>query len=302
MSIGSHDSTTFYLDKCSPLYYACVSNIVYDWAKCQDLNFTQQLEAGIRYLDLRVSAKGCCDNELYLHHTMFSLRVQDMANAVAVFLQEHDKEVVLLDFNHVENLSEEQHEQCITILRRTFGDKMCKYPADVEPITLNYLWENKFQVVIFYHDDNARVDQDLWPGGDIPSPWPNVTDTVKLVEYLEKNYDHGREQKKFHVTQGVLTPSRCMVIKNVCSSLKDECSDKCGDNFVEWLKGKKAGNGGINICIIDFADKYDYIPTVLSLNQKLLRMRTNKSLNQTPEISLDDVKTTVQSEEITKEM
>ena len=213
---------------------------------------------------------------------MFSLPVQGMANAVAAFLEEHDKEVVLLDFNHVENLSQVQHVQCINILKSTFGDKMCKYTEDIELITLNYLWEQKFQVVVFYHHNNAEDNQDLWPGRDIPSSWPNVTDTEQMLKYLDENYNQTRNMKKFHVTQGVLTPRCCTVIMNLCSTLKAQCSDKCGGNFVEWLKEREAGNDGINICIIDFVHEYDYIPTVLSLNQKLNKS-TTESFNQTPE-------------------
>ena len=190
-----------------------------------------------------------------------------MAEKIATFLQKHKKEVVLLDFNHFYNMSSENHAQCILMLQDIFGNKLCKFSEDIDEITLKYLWDKNFQVVAFYHDNHANGNQLFWPGESIPSPWPDVELTALLLDKLEKQYDEGRDMKKFHVTQGVLTPGRLMVATHFWSSLKTQCSDKCGAPFVSWLQGKSAGMYGINVCIIDFADEYNYIPSVLSLNQ-----------------------------------
>ena len=254
----------------------CVPSIIYNWAKCQAVDYTKQLEAGIRYLDLRVSTKHSGDDELYLLHTIFSHPVRHMAKTVAIFLQSHKTEVVLLDFNHFQNMSTEKHDQCIHMLQDIFGDKMCPFSEDIEDINLNYLWEKKFQVIAFYHHDHAKDNQHFWPGVSIPSPWPSATDTEHLLNFLEGNYKRGRNTSKFHVSQGVLTPNAAMITKHLCSTLITECSDKCGDTFVQWLEEKTAGKNGINICIIDFAHKYNYIPTVLSLNQKLVESETSR--------------------------
>ena len=270
----------------TPLYELfSVPTIVYNWAKCQDIDFTKQLEAGIRYLDLRVSTKDGCGNDLYLLHTMFSHPVQYMAEAVEKYLQKHKTEIVLLDFNHFHNISTEQHNQCIQMLQDIFGDNMCKFSEDIEDISLNYLWENKFQVVAFYHNNQAEKNPYFWPGESIPSPWPNTTSHKNMLRFLDRNYKKGRDMKKFHVTQGVLTPSRLMVATHLCSTVKAQCSDKCGGPFVSWLQDKMAGNNGINVCIINFVHEYNYIPTVLSLNQKLVDNETSlDNMNATAQV------------------
>ena len=45
-----------------------------DWGLTQSLNFTEQLEAGVRYFDLRV-ALNPEDKKLYLVHTLYGPKV-----------------------------------------------------------------------------------------------------------------------------------------------------------------------------------------------------------------------------------
>ena len=52
-------------------------------------------------------------------------------------------------------------------------------------VTLQYLWEKEFQVLVFYHHPMALEVPFLWPGQMMPSPWANTTDPEKLVQFLQ---------------------------------------------------------------------------------------------------------------------
>eukprot|EP00061_Rhincodon_typus_P005810 g25776.t1 len=114
------------------------------WSVTQSLTFREQLEAGIRYFDLRVSTKPGDSQELYFIHGLFGSKVHDGLIEIDNFLTAHPKEVVFLDFNHYYEMEGSNHEYLIQMLRNTFGSKLCRANL-VEEITLQYLWEHKYQ-------------------------------------------------------------------------------------------------------------------------------------------------------------
>lgn len=58
--------------------------------------------------------------------------------------------------------------------------------ASLHPqVTLQYLWEKEYQVLVFYHHPMALEVPFLWPGQMMPSPWANTTDPEKLVQFLQ---------------------------------------------------------------------------------------------------------------------
>lgn len=52
-------------------------------------------------------------------------------------------------------------------------------------VTLQYLWEKEYQVLVFYHHPMALDVPFLWPGQMMPSPWANTTDPEKLIQFLQ---------------------------------------------------------------------------------------------------------------------
>jgi hypothetical protein len=71
--------------------------------------------------------------------------VRDGLSDINSFLDAHGKEMVFLDFNHHYAMGMEHHTYLINMLQEVFGSKLCKIGV-VEEITLDYLWENKYQV------------------------------------------------------------------------------------------------------------------------------------------------------------
>ncbi|MEO7093894.1 MAG: hypothetical protein ABI175_11630 [Polyangiales bacterium] len=69
---------------------------------CQEMTIGQQLEAGIRYLDMRLAVHGFSDDVLHVHHTFVDQRVgfESVLRDLAAFLGAHPTETIFLCVKH----------------------------------------------------------------------------------------------------------------------------------------------------------------------------------------------------------
>ncbi|KAK6177006.1 hypothetical protein SNE40_015199 [Patella caerulea] len=276
---GCHDSGSYKFDKnggvgpdadqivkdLEKLFGPFIKDILYRWAKTQNMNFAQQLTAGMRYFDLRVATRQGTE-DLYFLHSLYADKVEPCLHEMDIFLDAHPKEVIILDFNHLYAMTDVIHGQLISMILEVFGHKVCPL-LDMNSLTLDMLWSNKLQVIVIYHHQIALENYQIWPGSIIRSPWANTTDANNLVQYLENVYDSGHNEDIFLSYQGVLTADTSYVITHVADSLKTALADKASPAVVKWLSNKVPGPNKLNICIIDFGDQYNFMSTVLALNK-----------------------------------
>ncbi|XP_069141093.1 PI-PLC X domain-containing protein 2-like [Argopecten irradians] len=285
---GSHDSGAYALDKSagvsvdeprlvSFLGSLCCGaglSVVNRWSVTQDLSLGQQLEAGIRYLDLRVCVKPQTADTHFLHG-LYGTKVLTALKEVKDFLDKNPKEFILLDFNHFHNMDAICHKQLLTDLKTLFGALIMPVDVNMSPwrMTLENIWETPMRVMIFYSDDTSANMKEFWPGFAIPSPWPNTSDPRVLIDFLENNYNakHRNNNGNFYVWQGVLTPGAGTIMSHLCGSLKESVVPRASLAFLEWVGSKEPGPQGINICLGDHVHLHDFIPSVIRLNDKIQR-------------------------------
>lgn len=281
--IGSHDSATYYLDKTGGFspdgaestlrnlhagLGSILTNIIYNWSVTQTLNIAAQLDAGIRYFDLRVAVKPG-DKKFYLVHGLYSVLLETCLKDINAFLNTHPNEVVLLDFNHLYNFTPEAHEECLSLIASIFENKLCPH-LDPSTTSISLLNENGLQVIAFYcNPDVCKMHAEVWPGTLIPSPWANTTSIEKLRHFLDANYEKYRNRgaDQFLVTQCVLTPDIGYIMSHLLNNLKDNMAIPASQTLTNWLKNKKAGPGGLNVCIIDFVEYCGYPSIIVNLNK-----------------------------------
>ncbi|XP_066538219.1 PI-PLC X domain-containing protein 2 [Hoplias malabaricus] len=281
---GSHDSFSFWVDEHAPvgpdqkavvqhlatIFRLLAKKVMKKWSMTQNLTFREQLEAGIRYFDLRVSSKpGEEGNEIYFIHGLFGHRVRDCLMDIDAFLNTHHKEIVFLDFNHHYAMEEQHHRYLINMLQEVFGSKLCKINA-VEDITLDYLWEKRYQVLVFYHHPAANGCSLMWPGNKIPAPWANTTDATKLIQFLETTLGERAKYGSFHVSQAILTPRVKTIVSGHIRGLRNYLVEKNLPTILSWIKAQKPGVNGVNIITSDFVELVDFANTVIQLNDLLL--------------------------------
>jgi hypothetical protein len=111
---GAHDSGTFNLNESdfdtqsgsdctsySPIF-ARVPALVKQWSEAQNIDYTRQLNDGVRYLDVRVAFTGNVQQGWRIVHTQFSNDPlqSDMAS-IATWAKAHPAEVVIVDIQHL---------------------------------------------------------------------------------------------------------------------------------------------------------------------------------------------------------
>lgn len=237
-------------------------DIIHKWSICQNLSILDQLKAGIRFLDIRVTHREA-DDEFYVTHSLFGPKVYDCMEDVKKFLIDHPKEVVLLDFNHFFNMQLEQHILLLTSLLSIFESFLCPFTT-MDKTTLNMLWRNNFRVLIFYHHDVVAEFTDLWPKKSIFSKWANTTDVDKCLSCLTEAAKN-RHEEQFHVCQAVLTPDWGFIMKRPLMGLHIECARKINPLLASWLNTLQGHEK--NIYSIDFAQEDNFIESVISLNR-----------------------------------
>lgn len=277
---GSHNSFSYFLDlqaEMGPdtpdavrimgqMFGNAAKQIISRWSRTQNKTFKEQLEMGIRYFDLRVASKQGSEDVFFVHG-LYGSKVQTCMEEINEFLSEHSKEIVLLDFNHFFNISQDQHQSLMNMLLEIFGCKLCPF-LNVTSTTLEMLWANGLQVIVFYNDCSVEDNLQFWPGKMIPAPWYDTPDQNNLMQKLSEGKNHALPRDTFHVTQGVLTPTATSIFQNLQGSLESE-TKKLAPKLLQWIKGVNSHwpQQPLNIYTADFVD-IDFVKTVISLNCK----------------------------------
>jgi len=248
------------------LFGHSAKKIIYNWSVTQHLDIYEQLCHGIRYIDVRISYCAKTDSFRFVHG-LYGACIDDEFDKINRFLAENPKEIILMDINHLYEMDDERHAILLTKLESLFERKMCPV-INVEDITLEMMWKNGYQILLFYCDDAfSQSLTNIWSGQSIPSPYPATCNPQQLIDYLEDDYNKPRPKNVFHVTQGILTPDITEILKNLRGSLV-ELGRKAMDAFFPWILAKTRGCENINVVISDFISENYYVSKILHLNSK----------------------------------
>lgn len=196
---GTHDSGTYSLSPTSPISrdastavydaraVSGMSSRVYDWALTQNLSISQQLEAGIRYLDVRVLDRraadlsgnavdyGDADKALFVAHSMYGCRVEEIFDQVEGFLRKNTREIVILRLgtNGPGSLTERGKRHLVhELLYKRLGDLMA--PRKLGPrVTPAALWAAGKRLIVMV---NNQIWADMSPGAETEWLWNEVAD------------------------------------------------------------------------------------------------------------------------------
>jgi hypothetical protein len=84
-------------------------------------------------------------------HGLLGGLVRECLEEMNEFLNKHEKEIILLDFNHFYDFNDQcGHDQLIHLIHEVFGKKLCTTARTINECTLNYLWNHQQQVILLY--------------------------------------------------------------------------------------------------------------------------------------------------------
>ncbi|XP_001365450.1 PI-PLC X domain-containing protein 1 [Monodelphis domestica] len=279
---GSHDAMTYCLNKKSPIsqnqskllqmlnkVIPCITRpIILKWSTTQAMNITEQLDAGIRYFDLRIAhmIDGSEKNLHFVHLIYTTALVEDTLTDISEWLQNHPKEVVILACRNFEGMTDELHQYLVTCIKNIFGKMLC--PRG-EMLTMNQLWRHGYRVIVSYEDEiSVQRHEELWPG--ISYWWGNKVKANDLICYLESMKESGRPDELF--VAGInLTENFQYILAHPSESLKKMTFLNLPCLYA-WVRKQCPGPGTkcTNIIAGDFIGADSFVSDVIALNQKLL--------------------------------
>ncbi|XP_076011344.1 PI-PLC X domain-containing protein 1 isoform X2 [Genypterus blacodes] len=277
---GSHDSMSFCLDESSPvlhseptfikvldrLFPCCTRPCVYRWATTQCV-LSDQCNLGVRYLDLRIALKPGVDRRLFFAHGIYTLMtVKEALIQLAVWLEDHPKEVVIVSCSHFDSLTDRDHSELVDYIITLFGKKLCS-PQDSP--TLRSCWSKGQQVIASYDKDQVVSQHpQLWSG--IPYWYADSTDPRKVISYLEEQKSGGRPAG-FFVSGLNLTEDVRYVLHHPFQNMR-KMTTAALSLLLGWASEQQPGPevGGVNIICCDFVAASQFCSLVIGLNYKLL--------------------------------
>ncbi|VDM44494.1 unnamed protein product [Toxocara canis] len=248
-----------------------VRRLIQRWARTQCLTVAQQLVAGIRYFDMRVSVPSCTSiSGMRVLHALYGDEVYRILAEMNAFLETHSHEVIIVDFNHLYNFNAIAYKQLLKTIEMSFGiQKLCPR-EELTHLTLDDMWKNGHQVIVISARER-RIPTTSWIWGpkSIMSPYANVNRLDRLITFLEITLsDHRKGPKSvFYVSQGVLTAKKRDVCLHPRSSLENFFARKCTEELVSWIKSYEQPLF-FNIIICDFIDTSNFCDVVISLNRQ----------------------------------
>lgn len=291
---GTHDSGTYRFDKdkgASPdsglttiediLDRGHLLGKLNDWiltqvferlCQCQELTARQQLEEGIRYMDLRLAYHA--ESQTFMTcHGVFCVDIKEILYEVASFLDENSKEIVILEFKKLHEFGPEQHGALKELIFEIMGDKLAVRDKCPPTAKVQEFWDKGYQAVVVYEDGPTAEESNgkLWPLHSIASPWPNAGDTKELYTSLKEKVEN-HNPDNFFVAQGILTPDVELIKKELMDgegmSIK-KISHQCGCKVVDWVEDEWKPAQKLNIVIVDFFDLTapGLLPAVINYNR-----------------------------------
>ncbi|NWQ80064.1 PLCX1 protein, partial [Columbina picui] len=285
---GSHDTMTYCLDKSSAvsgnesklvkLLNKCMPCIVHPiimkWSTTQVLTVTEQLEAGVRYLDFRIAHKANDPSlNLYFVHMVYTtVTVQDVLWEVLRWLETHPQEVVILACRNFDGLTRRLHCHLTACIKEIFQCKLC--PRNVSMILVFYF---SFLRVIYYAEISDSKFLDMFYFHcifNLGKVTFSASDSAEQLLFSSKEYLLCHFliflSEKFFVAGINLTENLRYILLHPFGSLK-KMTLRSLPCLKIWIKQQYPGpkKECINIIAGDFIGNNDFVKDVIELNRKI---------------------------------
>ncbi|XP_017095666.2 PI-PLC X domain-containing protein 2 isoform X1 [Drosophila bipectinata] len=292
---GSHNSMTYGISGKSKIapdaepairrwhrFFPC---IVRRWCKTQACGVLEQLQAGVRYFDLRIAQE---DGKFYYCHGVFAMEVFEPLLELRQFLETHPEEVVILDLQHFYALTVAHHQQLHKELIQFFGQLLYStVDGPLNDCSLNRCLQLRRQVVIIYRRCPIPLPLRFWPSFAWPTPWPNKASVKKLQSFLEDSL-LSRQPHQGYVSQCLITPTGRYIAFRFFLTLKSTAK-KVDKKLEPWIVEQVPGpfevkeTPRVNVFLADFVNLKDgqFCNLVLELNSKIqIQMSKDKELEK----------------------
>ncbi len=208
---GTHDSAAYWLDEHTLIpgilpqeltdfinKNGVAGTFIARFSLAHDRTIKQQLEDGIRYLDIRLTKH---NGEIYAHHGLVGNKADVVFGDIEEFVEAagHEKEIVILSvaFSNTPDADVQSYRQAILdrfgarvvpLTRRLVMNATGNMEYVNEPIPpIGDLWHAGRQVVFLGPAKTGQLDPGMW----LESPWPNKWQEAELEAKVAENLRNG---------------------------------------------------------------------------------------------------------------
>lgn len=193
---GTHDSGTYYLTETAqqgdaPEFWDAiytladkldknVGAVAIDWSKTQDRNFYEQMQAGIRYFDLRAGWNQSTSTWVTFHFIQGSPVIELLQN-ISQFLNDNPKEIVIVEISHFRGSPSQSNIQTLKdMVFQTLGSYL--YPVDLKfSFTIGEMISKGLRAIVTM--EQGFDDVNIWPPESIYNTYADTPDLAKMVEF-----------------------------------------------------------------------------------------------------------------------
>jgi hypothetical protein len=256
------DSPEFLLN--SKILQVLSKPIVKNFSICQNKTILQQLNDGIRYIDLRI-VKNEKEELGSICHGLNGDFVISMLKQISEFVSENKKEIIFVDVKKVYGFNEKERmeweklfiEKCLSI----FGGALC--PADYSPThTLEEIWDKGHQVIFFVPCVTSKGTELFWNMNSMNRSWANSPKESEVIEFID-NQISNHDEKLFHLSEFIVTPTKDTITSNLFSDLKSIVMEP-NKQFIKSIKEKN----NFNILCCDFYHEIEFVRICVEKNVK----------------------------------
>jgi hypothetical protein len=239
--------------------------LILRWSQAQDLSIGDQLNAGIRYLDLRVSL---VDSTYVLGHVLICGTLEHALQQVLTFTQQHPSELIIVDVNHLYGMETiESQVALINFIAGILAGRLIQAPPTLGPNNtvnefLNHDPAGMARVILLVASPAAIAASgrtDVWcseaenfppcESSQIISIWPDQPTVTGVLEHIRSQPE--RDLNRFHVSQGQITPSGELISNQGRPGSLREAAELYNPQVLAMAAREWQGTGA-NIIILDF--------------------------------------------------
>ena len=269
----------------------CVRKILSSWVLTQDRTIYQQLEDGIRFLDLRITYRHS-DQRFYVSHTYSCIPLEEALKDIKSFMNKHAEEALVIslsrDWTHRQGMENQEGNALLSSVSKELKSFLCNNPGNSrfgEDMTLKEMTRSGKRIVCYYDGPHTptRAFDFIWNGSNIHSYW---TETLSVEEKKEcllnstKNLARiPKNNKDFNVLCFTLTPSaqdvRSDVFHRVTHPFEEgnnleNLAFKINQIMPSFLTENASLLKNVNVITSDFPNS-DFVPNIIAVNDRIQR-------------------------------
>lgn len=221
------------------------------WVQTQDTNLLQQLQLGIRALDLRIGQESPGNYKIVhdIYRTKYTLT--EALQQVISFINATEKEIVILDFHRFVNLSSNDYN--FTLLKEQVKKLLGDYCIDPSYVnkTLGDIWtgSSKRRVVVAWNSDTIDTSY-MWPG--VNQHWYSQTNTKEnLYNDLTRDFMTQQPSKTMWAA--------CTFMKETAMDTPEAIAISLNPTMSRWYYGGSTWCLHANILSVNFFESYTNI-------------------------------------------